>query len=100
MPNNSIQKIRSTVTTHRSNSTAAFFDLPTDATPQDCKEISIRLIEQCRAVLLSIYNTPANQERLSVQLELMDSLLFQATNIVEMIDIEKAVDMAITQVEE
>ena len=100
MPYNLIQKIRSTVTTHRSNSTAAFFDLPTDATPQDCKEISIRLIEQCRAVLLSIYNTLDNQSRLSVQLELMDSLLFQATNIVEMIEIEKAVDMAITQVDE
>ena len=99
MPN-SIQKIRSTVTTHRSNSTAAFFDLPTDATPQDCKEISIRLIEQCRAVLVNIYNSPKDQERLSAQLELMDSLLFQATNTVKLIDIEKAVDMAMVQVEE
>lgn len=49
---------------------------------------------------MSIYNSPKDQERLSAQLELMDSLLFQATNTVKLIDIEKAVDMAMVQVEE
>ena len=46
-----INPIYATVTTCRSNSTTAFFDAPTDATPQDCKEVTAKLLKRAVAIL-------------------------------------------------
>lgn len=94
MPNQSIHAIRATVTTYRSNSTVAFFDTPKDATPQDCKEVTAKLINQARAVLLSIDHHEPDTDWLFIQLELIDNLLLQASCSANMLNIAQAVEMA------
>lgn len=92
MPN-SISLVRATVTTHRSNSTASFFDRPQDATPQDCREISGKLICQAQAILGGI-NLNTDQDMTRLQLETIKNLLVQAYYANNMINIAQAVLMA------
>ncbi|OUY09028.1 hypothetical protein [Acinetobacter populi] len=94
MPNQSIHAIRATVTTYRSNSAVAFFDTPKDATPQDCKEITAKLIDQARSVIQGIDKDSPDTDWLFIQLELIDSLLAQASCSIDMLDIAEAVAMA------
>lgn len=94
MPNKNINVAKATITTHRSNSTSTFFDAPTDATPQDCLEVTGRLIDQARAIL----NCALCDESLSLdtvlQLQAVRDNLYRASQSLDMLDIAKAVEMA------
>lgn len=91
MPNQN--NICATVTTHRSNNTASFFVSPDDATPQDCKDVSIQLIGQAFAILKGI-----DREDLEgfagKQIEAVQDILVRASEALELLDIQKAVAMA------
>lgn len=89
-----INPLYATVTTHRSNSTSAFFNNPTDATPQDCKEVTAKLIDQARSVLRGIDKDKPDTDWLFIQIELLDDLLANASLSMNLLDIAKAVAMA------
>lgn len=72
------------VTTYRSNSPTAFFDLPQDATPQDCITIVARLIVQADAILKSLnFNDPIIG---NFQKDVVLNLLMQAYYANDLID--------------
>ena len=96
MPNQNINAVKATVTTHRSNSTSAFFELPKDATPQDCKEITAQLISQAHALITTL-NFEVDQGTALVQMEVISNLLLQAGLANDMIDIQQAVNMALVE---
>ena len=82
-----------TATTHRSHNTASFFVSPDDATPQDCKDVSIQLIGQAFVILKGI-----DREDLDgfagKQIEAVQDILVRATEALDLLDIQKAVAMA------
>ena len=88
-----INPVYATVTTHRSNSPSAFFDISTDAIPQDCKEITGRLLGQAQAILKGV-DLDLDIGITEIQLQAIDNLLSLAFAAHEKIDIEQAVLMA------
>ncbi|WP_278345338.1 hypothetical protein [Acinetobacter sp. 16] len=91
MPNQN--NIRATVTTHRSNNTASFFISPDDATPQDCRNVSIQLVGQAFAILQGIDRNDLDGFA-GKQVEAVQDILVRATEALELLDIQKAVTMA------
>ena len=89
-----INPIYATVTTYRSNSTTAFFDTPTDATPQDCLEVTDRLIDQATAILGGALSDTNLSTHTLLQLQAVKDTLRRASQTLDMLDIEKAVLMA------
>ena len=92
MPNQNIHPAYAAVTTHRSNSTATFFDLPKDATPQDCKEITGKLLTNAHAVLSAV--NLDGQSIAKYQINAVLDLLIQAAYANDLLNIEQAVLMA------
>lgn len=91
MPNQN--NIGATVTTHRSNNTASFFVSPDDATPQDCRNVSIQLVGQAFAILQGIDRNDLDGFA-GKQVEAVQDILVRATEALELLDIQKAVTMA------
>ncbi|RZG46972.1 hypothetical protein [Acinetobacter wuhouensis] len=97
MPNQNINAVKATVTTHRSNSIISFFDTPKDATPQDCLVVADSLIDQATAIL----NCALFDENLSLdtllQLQAVRDNLYRASQSLDMLDIAKAVEIALVE---
>lgn len=91
MPNQNL--ICATATTHRSNNTASFFISPDDATPQDCRNVSIQLVGQAFAILQGIDRNDLDGFA-GKQVEAVQDILVRATEALELLDIQKAVTMA------
>lgn len=91
MPNQNL--ICATATTHRSNNTASFFISPYDATPQDCRNVSIQLVGQAFAILQGIDRNDLDGFA-GKQVEAVQDILVRATEALELLDIQKAVTMA------
>ncbi len=88
----SINPILAEVTTYRSFSTVAFFDTPKDATPQDCLEVTEKLINQAYYTLSSAIQEVDGGVR--IRLEAVLDTLLRASQSLDMLDIAKAVTMA------
>lgn len=91
MPNQNL--ICATATTHRSTNTASFFISPDDATPQDCRNVSIQLVGQAFAILQGIDRNDLDGFA-GKQVEAVQDILVRATEALELLDIQKAVTMA------
>ena len=89
-----INPIYATVTTYRSNSTTAFFIAPTDATPQDCKEVTAKLLKRAVAILNGVLVDETLAMDTLLQLETVRDTLHSASQSLHLLDIEKAVLMA------
>ncbi len=90
MPNQNQALLRATSTTYRSNNTASFFVSPDDATPQDCKDVSIQLVGQAFAILQGIDRNDLDGFA-GKQVEAVQDILVRATEALELLDLKKVV---------
>ena len=89
-----INPIYATVTTNRSLSPVKFFNAPTDATPQDCKEVTAKLLKRAVAILNGVLLDETLAMDTLLQLETVRDTLHSASQSLHLLDIEKAVLMA------
>lgn len=92
--NKSINPIKATVTTYRSQSAVSFFDAPQDATPQDCLTVTSKLLNQSTAVLYGVLNAGNLPSDTVLQIQSVLDGLQRAGLALSMVDIDQAVKMA------